>query len=186
MAKNKYTITHFNPTPNQLAAGMTHSVVAHAVVDNTITNAELAHKVHVEGSISSDFEIEAVLKVAARVILQEVKENNRVQLDTGEGVLVTFSPKCSGSISDKDVLANPEKYPGKTAADEDMLTADMLSWSLKAEVGQKFSKQFAAQKQAQKVKVANTANIIDADETPATPSTGGNSGGSGDDNPVEG
>ena len=177
MAKNKYTITHFNPNANQLAAGMSHSVNAHAVVDNTITTPELAHKVHVEGSISSDFEVEAILKVAARVIFNEVKENNRVQLDTGDGVLVTFSPKCSGSISDAYVQAHPDQFGGKQVAEEDMLTADMLQWNIKAEVGQKFSKQFAQQKQAQKVRVTSTANVVDADEEPAAePGNGGNGG----------
>ena len=165
---------------------MTHSVHAAAVVDNTITTQELAHKVHVEGSISSDFEIEAILKVAARVILSECKENNRVQLDTGDGVLVTFSPKVSGSISDKDVLANQDKYPGKTVAEEDMLTADLLQWTLKAEVGQKFCKQFAQQKHAQKVSVTNTANVIDDDEVPGTQNGGTENGnGGGNNNPNE-
>lgn len=179
MAKNKYTITHFTPNANQLAAGMTHSVNAKAVIDNTITNAELAKKIHDVGSISSDFEIEAILKLAARVILSECKENNRVQLDTGEGVLVTISPKCSGSISDSYVQQHQDLYPGKQVAEEDMLTPEMLQWSLKAEVGAKYSKQFASQKQAQKVKVANTANIVDADEEPEQPA-GGNGNGSGE------
>ena len=56
-----------------------------------------------------------------------------------------------------------------------MLTADMLQWNIKAEVGQKFSKQFALQRQAQKVKVTNTANVVDLDEEPAE--QGGNAGG---------
>ena len=175
MAKNKWTAVEFTPKPNQI--GMSHSWSGKAVVDNTITTPELAHKVHVEGSISSDFEVEAILKVAARVIFNEVKENNRVQLDTGDGVLVTFSPKCSGSISDAYVQAHPDQFGGKQVAEEDMLTPDMLQWNIKAEVGQKFSKQFAQQKQAQKVRVTSTANVVDADEEPAAePGNGGNGG----------
>ena len=54
---------------------------------------------------------------------------------------------------------------------------DMLQWNIKAEVGQKFSKQFAQQKQAQKVRVTSTANVVDADEEPAAePGNGGNGG----------
>ena len=173
MAKNKYCVKEYTPKENMPG---THGYYAAAVIDNTITNSELAKKIHDIGSISSDFEIEAILKLAARVILSECKENNRVQLDTGEGVLVTISPKCSGSISDSYVQQHQDLYPGKTVAEEDVLTADMLTWSLKAEVGAKYSKQFAQQKQAQKVKVANTANIVDADEEPsAEPGNGGGS-----------
>ena len=58
MAKNKWTAVEFTPKPNQI--GMSHSWSGKAVVDNTITTPELAHKVHVEGSISSDFEVEAI------------------------------------------------------------------------------------------------------------------------------
>ena len=96
------------------------------------------------------------------------------------GSNVTFSPKCSGSISDAYVQAHPDQFGGKQVAEEDMLTADMLQWNIKAEVGQKFSKQFAQQKQAQKVRVTSTANVVDADEEPAAePGNGGNGGNGG-------
>ena len=118
------------------------------------------------------------------MILEEVMENNRVQLDTGEGVLVSIYAKVQGSISDADVAANPAKYNGASVATEEMLTPDMLAWSLGAQVGTKYSKQFALQKQAEKVAWRPT-DEEEAEPTaePTTP-TGGNQGGtpgSGDD-----
>ena len=43
------------------------------------------------------------------------------------------------------------KYGGATVATADMLTADKIQWSLGATIGRKFSKQFALNKQAQRV-----------------------------------
>ena len=76
---------------------------------------------------------------------------NRVQLESGDGVLISIYPRVKGSISDADVLANAEQYNNAQAATEDMLTPDMLSWSLGASIGIKFSKAFALNKKAQKV-----------------------------------
>ena len=95
-----------------------------------------------------------------------------------------FYAKVQGSISDADVAANPTKYNGATVATEAMLTPDMLTWSLGAQVGTKYSKQFALQKQAEKVAWRPT-DEEEAEPTsePTTP-TGGNQGGtpgSGDD-----
>ena len=39
-------------------------------------------------------------------------------------------------------MADPERYEGKTRAEEAMLTPDMLQWSLGATIGIKFSKKF--------------------------------------------
>ena len=80
---------------------------------------------------------------------------------------VSIYPKVSGSISDAQVQAEPEnrwssernaktdfehcrvateegkaKYGGAQVATEDMLTPDLLSWTLGATVGIKYSKQF--------------------------------------------
>ena len=66
--------------------------------------------------------------------------------------MVSIYPKVSGSISDADVQKNPEKYNNATVATEEMLTPDMLTWTLGATIGVKFSKNFALNKQAQKVK----------------------------------
>ena len=76
---------------------------------------------------------------------------------------------------------------------ESDLTADRLTWTLGATIGIKFSKQFAMNKQAQKVKFVATDTAIPNDEepggsttpttpeTPENPGTGGDNTGGGDD-----
>ena len=65
---------------------------------------------------------------------------------------------------------------GATVATADMLTADKIQWSLGATIGRKFSKQFALNKQAQRVDYTEG-------QEPAVPSgddntqTGGNNNG---------
>lgn len=170
MAVNKYIIDEFTPKPNQV--GMSHSFHAKAVVDNIITNKELAKKVQDRG-VGRASEIKGILEEVANIILEEVAENNRVQLESGDGVLVSIYPSCQGSISDAMVQANPEKYNNATQATADMLTDDMITWSLQAQVGRKFSKQFALNKSA--TRVAKSAG-----QQPAAPeddSTSGNQGG---------
>lgn len=169
MAINKYRVKEFTPTANQ--TNMTHSFHAESVVDNVITNQELARKIEARG-ISRAAEIKAVLEEAANIILEEVAENNRVQLSSSDGVLVSIYPSVSGSISDAQVQAQQDKYPGKTRAEESMLTADMLSWSIRATVGQKFSKQFALRKQAQKVAYSSAQTTADPDGSDTTPDSG--------------
>ena len=169
MAKVKYVVKEYNPSENQQGV---HSFYAQARQDNVITNAEIAKKIENRG-ISRASEIKMILEEASKVILEEVMENNRVQLDTGEGVLVGIYPKVQGSISDAEVAANPTKYNGASVATEAMLTPDMLAWSLGAQVGTKYSKQFALQKQAEKVAYRPTD---DEEAEPTTP-TGGNNGG---------
>ena len=182
MAKVKYVVKEYIPSENQPGA---HSFYAEARPDNVISNAEIAKKVENRG-ISRASEIKMILEEASKVILEELAENNRVQLDTGEGVLVSIYPKVQGSISDAQVAENPTKYNGASVATEAMLTPDMLKWSLGASVGIriKYSKQFALQKQAEKVAWRPT-DEEEAEPTaePTTP-TGGNQGGtpgSGDD-----
>ena len=148
MANVKYRVREFTPSASQV--GRSHSFFAEAVVDNIIDNKALAKKIEARG-ISRAAEIKSILEEAANIILEETAENNRVQLESGEGVLISIYPRCKGSISDADVQADPETYNGATVATEEMLTADKLSWTLGASVGIKFSKQFAMNKQAQKV-----------------------------------
>ena len=178
MAEVKYAIVNFQPTANQAAKGMGHSVYAVNVIDNVINNQELAKKIENRG-ISRQSEIKMILEEAAKVILEEVGENNRVQLSTGEGVMVSIEPSVEGRLSDKDVVANPDKYDGATAATPDMLTADMLTWSLKATVGTKFSKEFALRKTAKRVKtaaVSDTASEQEGSDTSENGENGGNGG----------
>ena len=172
MAKVKWCAAEFTPNQNQI--GMSHSWSARAAVDNTITTEDIAAEVEARG-LSRAAEIEAVLKEAANVILKEVQENNRVQLEAKGGILVSFFPKVRGSISDATVRANPDKYNGAQVATEDMLTADMLTWSIGVQVGTNFSRQFAQQKQAQKVSGKNVT-VIDDEGNDSNTGSGTNGG----------
>ena len=171
MANVKYRVREFTPTANQSG---THSFYAEAVVDNVIDNKALAKKIEARG-ISRAAEIKSILEEAANIILEECAENNRVQLESGEGVLISIYPRCKGSVSDADVLAHPEDYDNATVAKEEHVTADKLQWSLGATVGVKFSKQFALNKTAQRVPFK--ADQTTADPEPATPGDGGNNQG---------
>lgn len=177
MADVKYQVLEFTPREGQLG---THGFYVKSKTDNVITNKELAKKIENRG-ISRQSEIKMILEEAAKVILEEVGENNRVQLETGDGVLVTISPKASGSISDKEVRENPDKYNGAQAATADMLTADRITWSIKAEVGTKFSKQFALNKTAKRVGDVEQGTAEDAEQNGANTNTntGGDNGGNG-------
>lgn len=177
MANNKYQIVEFTPNANQV--GMSHSFFAQAVVDNVITNKELARKIEARG-ISRAAEIKSILEEAANIILEEVAENNRVQLEAADGVLVSIYPTATGSISDAYVQAHQDAYPGKTVATADMLTADMVKWSLAARVGSKLSKQFSINKTAQRVDYSDA-------QTPADPEAGSDdNGGEGGNGNLEG
>ena len=166
MANVKYRVKEFTPTANQSGS---HSFYAEAVVDNVIDNKALAKKIEARG-ISRAAEIKSILEEAANIILEECAENNRVQLESGEGVLISIYPRCKGSVSDADVLAHPEDYNNATVAKEEHVTADKLQWSLGATVGVKFSKQFALNKTAQRVPFNESQTT--ADPEPANP--GGN------------
>ena len=174
MAKVKYRIREFKPTQNQTGG---HSFFAEAVVDNIITNKELGKKVEARTGLRA-YEVQTALAAVAEIILEETAENNRVQIENADGTsLVSIYPSCSGSISDKDVQANPDKYNGATVATEDMLTADKIKWALGASIGRKFSNQFALNKQAMKVDYSATQET--ADPEPETPSGGGDNNGGG-------
>ena len=160
-------------TPKAGQSG-THSIYAEAVVDNIIDNKALAKKIEARG-ISRAAEIKSILEEAANIILEETAENNRVNLESGEGVLISIYPRCKGSVSDAEVLANPELYNNAQVAKEEFLTADKLQWTLGASVGIKFSKQFALNKQAQKVPYK-------PDQTTAEPEEN-NGGGTNPQNP---
>ena len=104
MAKVKYRIREFKPTANQTGG---HSVYAEAVVDNIITNKELARKVESRTGMRA-YEVLTALSAVAEIILEETAENNRIQLEADGGALVSIYPQCAGSVSDKDVQADPE------------------------------------------------------------------------------
>ena len=112
---------------------------------------------------------------------EETLEGSRISLANEDGTkLVSIYPKVSGSISDAQVQDEPEKYGGAQVATEEMLTPDLLSWTLGATIGIKYSKQFALNKQAQKVKFVATDIVA---EEPETPSGGGDNNGGGNNPP---
>ena len=185
MAKVKYRIREFKPTENQ---GGSHSFYAEAVINTDITATDLAKKIANRTGVKS-YEAQAVIHAIADIVAEETLEGSRISLANEDGSkLVTIYPKVTGSISDKDVTDNPDKYNGATAATEEMLTPDMLTWSLAATIGQKFSKNFAMNKQAQKVKFVATdvtADPTDGDDGENT-GTNTNQGGQQTGGEIEG
>lgn len=102
----------------------------------------------------------------------------RIKLTDEKGQkFVSIYPKISGSISDKEVQANPQKYEGRQVARESDLTADMLTVALAATVGVNASKKFAENSRFEKASPM-TNSIADEDEE----EQGGNQGGSQDGN----
>ena len=177
MAKVKYRIREYSPTQNQ---GGSHSFYAEAVINTDITAVELAKKIAARTGMKS-YEAQAAIHAIADIVAEETLEGSRVSLANEDGTkLVTIYPKVSGSISDKDVQDNPDKYNGATVATEDMLTSDLLTWTLGATVGTKYSKNFALNKQAQKVKfVASDVTADPTDGDDGEPNQGGNGNNNG-------
>lgn len=148
MSKVKYRVREFTPKANQ--AG-THSWFAEAVVANEISNIELSARI-AQRTGFKEYEVQAVVAAVAEVAMEEVMEGNRVMLADSRGrKMVSLYPRVSGSISDAEVRANPGRYGGKAVAEEEMLTPEMLNWTIGATVGVKFSRAFALGKQAAKV-----------------------------------
>lgn len=197
MAKTKWRAREFNPTSNM--TGRTHSFYAEAVIDNEIDNRGLAAKIAARTGFKS-YEVQAVVAAVADIVLEEVLESNRVTLSDDQGTkMVTIYPKVSGSVSDEQVKnettaahAQDPSVAIRTVAQESDLTADRLTWTLGATIGIKFSKQFAMNKQAQKVKYVASDTAIPGDEEGGTtdstgggttptpdPGTGGDTGGGG-------
>lgn len=197
MAKTKWRAREFSPTSNM--TGRTHSFYAEAVIDNEIDNRGLAAKIAARTGFKS-YEVQAVVAAVADIVLEEVLESNRVTLSDDQGTkMVTIYPKVSGSVSDEQVKnettaahAQDPSVAIRTVAQESDLTADRLTWTLGATIGIKFSKQFAMNKQAQKVKYVASDTAIPGDEEGGTtdstgggttptpdPGTGGDTGGGG-------
>lgn len=176
MSKVKYRVREFVPKGQQSLG--THSWFAEVVISNDVDNAELARKIAARTGFKA-YECQAVVAAIADIVAEEVLESNRVSLANEQGTkLVSIYPRVSGSVTDADVQNNQDKYPGKSVAEEGMLTPDLLTWTLGATVGIKYSQQFALNKQAQKVKTVSTAADSDDEggETPA-PSGGGDTPG---------
>ena len=177
MSKVKYRVREFVPKGQQSLG--THSWFAEVVINNDVDNAELARKIAARTGFKS-YECQAVVAAIADIVAEEVLESNRVSLANEQGTkLVSIYPKVQGSISDAEVVKNQEKYPGKTVAEESMLTPDLLTWTLGATVGIKYSQQFSLSKQAQKVK---TVSAAEDDEEGGTTPGGTTPAPSGDNN----
>ena len=166
MSKVKYRVREFTPKANQSGS---HSFFAETVISADITANELAKKIAARTGIKS-YEAAIAIHAIADIVAEETLEGSRVSLENEDGTkLVSIYPKVSGSISDADVQSDPEKYNGAQVATEDMLTPDLLTWTLGSTIGIKYSKQFALNKQAQKVKYVAT-------DTTAEPSGEGEGG----------
>lgn len=170
MSKVKFRVREYTPTAKQ---GGSHSFYAEAVVSTDITAVELAKKIAARTGMRS-YEASAAIYAMADIIAEETLEGSRINIGNEDGtVLVSIYPKVSGSISDAEVLANPQKFNNAKKATEDMLTADRLKWTLGATIGKKYSQQFSLNKQAQKVKY-NAADVVaDEDATGTGTDTGG-------------
>ena len=176
MSKCKYRVREYKPNANMPG---THGFYAEVVISTDIDATELAKKIAARTGIKS-YEAASVIHATADIVAEETLEGSRISLANEDGTkLVSIYPKVSGSISDAQVQADPEKYNNAQVATEDMLTPDLLSWTLGATVGIKYSKQFALNKQAQKVKYVATDIVA---EEPETPSGGGSNGGNGGGN----
>lgn len=173
MSKVKFRVREYTPTAKQ---GGSHSFYAEAVVSTDITAVELAKKIAARTGMRS-YEASAAIYAMADIIAEETLEGSRINIGNEDGtVLVSIYPKVSGSISDAEVLANPQKFNNAKKATEDMLTADRLKWTLGASIGKKYSQQFSLNKQAQKVKY-NAADVVADEGTADAGGTGTDTGG---------
>lgn len=184
MAKTKWRARHFVPKQGQQGSA---SWFAEAVIDQEITNVELAQKIAARTGFKS-YECQAVIAAIADIVMEECCESNRVTLADEKGQrLVSIQPKVTGTVSNLDIerettarhAADPS-VPVRTVAEESDLTADRLTWVLAATIGIKTSKQFGISKTA--VKVKTTTQDVETDEQPSddsgnTQQGGGNTGG---------
>ena len=179
MATIKYRKREFNPTQNQ--PGMSHCWYAESVIVNELDTVEIARLIEARTGVRR-YEAQSVLASFVELINEECAQSMRIKLSDEKGQkFVSIYPKISGSISDKDVQANPDKYGGANAATEAMLTPDMLTVTLASTVGISASKQFAENASIQKV-AANVTGIVDEDEENGGESQNGGSNGSNGSN----
>lgn len=184
MSKVKYRVREFTPLPTQFGS---HSFYAEAVINNEISNNELAQKIAARTGFKS-YECQAIIAAIADIVSEEVLASNRITLADEKGTkMLTIYPKVNGSVSDADILkettaahAADASVPVRTKAEESDLTPERLSFVLGSTVGIKFSKQFAINKSAQKVRFVATDTVIANDDAPGDNNGGGNNGGGSD------
>lgn len=186
MSKVKYRVREFTPKANQTGS---HSFYAEVVINNDLDNNELAKRVAARTSFKS-YECQAIVAAICEIIHEEVRESNRINLSTEDGTkMLSIYPKVNGSVSDLDIQretsaahAIDSSIPIRNKAEESDLTPDRLKFVLGATVGIKFSKQFALNKQAQKVRVVSTDAYVPNDDDPGNGNGGGNGGSDPDEN----
>ena len=192
MATIKYRKRELVPSQNQV--GMTHCWFAESVIVNELDTVEISRLIEARTGVRR-YEAQSVLASFVELINEECSQSMRIKLTDEKGQkFVSIYPKVSGSISDKEVQANSQKYEGRQTALESDLTADMLTVSLAATVGVNASRTFAENSNIQKVS-ASVAGVADEDEDASGGqgttdngqqnggNTGGNTGGStGGDN----
>ena len=171
MATIKYRKREF--TPNQNQTGMSHCIYAESVIVNELDTVDISRLIEARTGVRR-YEAQSVLASFVELINEECAQSMRIKLSDEKGQkFVSIYPKVSGSISDKDVQANPEKYGGATVATEAMLTPDMLTVTLASTVGVNASKQFAKNASIQKVSATIAGLADDEDENPAGGTTNG-------------
>lgn len=174
MSKVKYRVREYNPTSAQQGS---HSFFAEAVINNEITNSELAEKIAARTGVKA-YEVTTVIAAIADIISEEVLESNRISLADYTGTkMVSIYPKAQGSVTDEDIRKATNGQ--RTVATADDLTADMIQWSLGATVGIKFSKQFSLQKSAKRVGASEESTGLSQDEGDQGNQGDGNGGNGG-------
>ena len=173
MATIKYRKREF--TPNQNQTGMSHCVYAESVIVNELDTIEISRLIEARTGVRR-YEAQSVLASFVELINEECAQSMRIKLSDEKGQkFVSIYPKVSGSISDKDVQANPEKYGGATVATEAMLTPDMLTVTLASTIGVNASKQFAENSSIQKVSASIVGLADEEEEAPVENSSSQNS-----------
>ena len=178
MATIKYRKREFVPGQNQ--QGMTHCWFAESVIVNELDTVEISKLIEARTGVRR-YEAQSVLASFVELINEECSQSMRIKLTDEKGQkFVSIYPKVSGSISDKDVQGNPQKYEGRQKALESDLTTDMLTVTLAATIGVNASRTFAENASIQKVSAA-VAGVADEDESEGqgTTDNGQQSGGQG-------
>ena len=178
MATIKYRKREFVPGQNQ--QGMTHCWFAESVIVNELDTVEISKLIEARTGVRR-YEAQSVLASFVELINEECSQSMRIKLTDEKGQkFVSIYPKVSGSISDKEVQANPQKYEGRQKALESDLTTDMLTVTLAATIGVNASRTFAENASIQKVSAA-VAGVADEDESEGqgTTDNGQQSGGQG-------
>ena len=178
--KVDYMVGHFDPTPEQQAAGFVHSVKASEVVKNVYGLEEIAEEI-AQSSTFDEGEVLGLLKTYTKKVMNHLRAGDAVQMGlNGKNVMVTLRADVKGSISDTEVLAKTTEahakdpsVPIRNRAEFSDLTANMLDISVQATIGKNFNKWFKDNVSVRRVKAGTT--VVEEEES--TNTGGGNNGG---------